>query len=239
MAQQPVRSDSLSVRAAKAELKQVKQELKDAKHDLKLAKTEERRQRRALVYRNEIRIGWGDQLFESLMWHNPTAIITSMPTSYQQTYKEDYRHHQHLWIEYMHHFKPWFALGGMVDLSEVGWDNVVRNGQGVEISRTPNQYFYNVVIMPTIRFTYYHHPNVQLYSGLGAGIDINGGTETNAYNQHTDWGIAANITFFGISANYKRWFAAVDFGGMFALKNANCIFLASSRILNASIGVRF
>ena len=58
-----------------------------------------------LTWRNEIRVGWGDQLFESLMWHNPTSITTTMPEAWSQTYHENYRHHQHLWAEYQYRFK--------------------------------------------------------------------------------------------------------------------------------------
>ena len=192
-----------------------------------------------LTWRNEIRVGWGDQLFESLMWHNPTSITTTMPEAWSQTYHENYRHHQHLWVEYQYRFKYWFSLGGMVDISEVGWDDVTRNGKGAELSRSKAHYFYNVVIMPTIRFTYLHHPNVNLYSGIGLGMDINGGTETNAKGQHTEIGMAANITVIGLSANYKNWFWTVDFGGMYALRDANTIYMASSRIINIGLGARF
>ena len=115
-----------------------------------------------LTWRNEIRLGWGDQLFESLMWHNPTNITTTMPASYQQTYHENYRHHQHIWLEYQYRFKYWFSLGGMMDMSEVGWDDVTRNGAGAELSRSGGHYFYNLVFMPTIRFTYFHHEYVTL-----------------------------------------------------------------------------
>lgn len=191
------------------------------------------------VWPNEIRVGWGDQLFESLMWHNPTSIVTTMPTSWQKTYQEEYHHDQHLWVEYQRRIKYWFSFGGMMDLSEVHWDDVTRNGTGAEISRTPGRYFYNIVIMPTVRFTYFHHPNVNLYSGIGLGLDINGGTEKNAHGHKTDVGTAINLTVFGVSANYKRWFCAADFGGMYALKDKNVIFMASSRIMNFSIGARF
>ena len=192
-----------------------------------------------ITWRNEIRVGWGDQLFESLMWHNPTNITTTMPASYQQTYHENYRHHQHIWLEYQYRFKYWFSLGGMMDMSEVGWDDVTRNGAGAELSRSGGHYFYNLVFMPTIRFTYFHHEYVNLYSGIGIGMDINGGTETNAKGQRTEVGAAVNITVFGVSANYKRWFWTVDFGGMYALKNANAIYMASSRIINVGLGARF
>lgn len=192
-----------------------------------------------ITQRNELRIGWGDQLFESLIWHNPTSIITTMPDSYQQVYKENYSYNQHVWMEYQWRFTHWFSLGAMVDFSHVGWDEVTRNGKGAELNRKENQFFYNAVIMPTIRFTYFHHENVNFYSGLGIGLDINGGTETNALGNHTDVGAAVNLTVFGISANYQRWFWTVDCGGLYALKNMNTIFLMSSRIVNVGMGVRF
>lgn len=192
-----------------------------------------------ITQRNELRIGWGDQLFESLIWHNPTSIITTMPDSYQQVYKENYSYNQHVWMEYQWRFTHWFSLGAMVDFSHVGWDEVTRNGKGAELNRKEEQFFYNAVIMPTIRFTYFHHENVNFYSGLGIGLDINGGTETNALGNHTDVGAAINLTVFGISANYQRWFWTIDCGGLYALKNMNTIFLMSSRIVNMGMGVRF
>ena len=191
------------------------------------------------VPRNEIRIGWGDQLFETLMWHNPTDYTLTMPTGYRQTYHENHRYHQHLWLEYQYRFAYWFSMGAMVDLSELGWDEVVRNGHGIEQNRDPNHYFYNAVLMPTVRFTYYHHPNVNIYSGLGFGMDINGGTEKNSKGHKTDVGAALNMTVLGFSFNYDRWFATIDFGGMYALKNKNTIFMASSRMINVGIGARF
>lgn len=191
------------------------------------------------IPRHEIRVGWGDQLFESLMWHNPRSIITTLPPSYQQTYHENYRHNQHIWLEYQYRCCYWFSVGAMIDVSEVGWDDVTRDGTGVELSRSKNHYFYNAVIMPTVRFTYFHHPNVNFYSGLGLGIDVNGGSEFNAKGENTDIGVAFNITVFGISVNYKRWFCTLDFGGMYALKDKNTIFMASSRMINVGTGIRF
>ena len=188
--------------------------------------------------RHELRLGWGDQLFESLVWHNPTHTVSTMPESWQQTSHEDYHYNQHLWAEYHYRVNGWFSAGGMLDMSEVGWTDMVRNGKGAELSRTPNRYFYNLVLMSTIRFTYFHHPYVNLYSGLGLGIGINGGTETNAQGKHTDAGAALQVTVLGLSANWKRWCWSVDLGGLYSLKNANTIFMASSRIISVGIGVR-
>lgn len=188
---------------------------------------------------HEIRVGWGDQFFETLMWHKPNAVITSMPTTWQKTYKEDFVYSQHIWVEYHYRFKYWVSFGGMIDCSGVQWDDVIRDGSGAEVGRLKNQHFFNLVIMPTVRFTYFHHPNVNLYSGLGIGLDINGGTETDAKGKHTAVGAAVNVTVFGVSANYKQYFATVDFGGLTALQNANVIYMAVSRMMNISLGMRF
>ena len=126
-----------------------------------------------------------------------------------------------------------------MDLSEVGWTDVTRNGKGEIVSQSSRKYFYNVVVMPTIRFTYISHPNAHLYSSIGVGACFNSGTELNAYKVDTDAGIAINATIIGVSANYKRWFVAADFGGMVALRNMDVIFMAMSRMINVSIGARF
>ena len=192
-----------------------------------------------LTTRSELRIGWGDQLFESLVWHDPVYIVQTMNADYTQIYHENYSYGQHLWLEYQWRFKYWLSFGAMMDVSHVGWDDVIRDGRGNELSRTEGRYFYNLVFMPTLRFTYYHHPNVNLYSAVGLGLDINGGTEMNTQGQFTDLGAALNMTVFGVSANYQRWFVTLDFGGLSALKNFNTIFLATSRIINVSVGARF
>lgn len=192
-----------------------------------------------MTQHSELRIGWGDQLFESLVWHNPTSITTTMPESYRQTYRENYHHDQHVWMEYQWRFKHWFSLGAMVDWSDVRWDVVTRNGRGAELSRTSGHWFYNIVVMPTFRFTYLHHPNVNLYSGIGLGMDINGGSELDGWGNQTVVGAAVQFTVLGISANYERWFWFADFGGLYALKNGNTIFMASSKIISAGLGVRF
>ena len=189
--------------------------------------------------RNELRIGWGDQLFETLMWHNPTSVVTAMPAEFKKTYHENFHYSQHLWIEYQWRFAAWFSLGGMIDLSEVGWDDVTRDGTGKELTRTNKHYFYNAVVMPTIRFTWFHHEYVNLYSGLGIGMGINGGSEFNTKNSLTDIGVATDLTLIGVSANYQQWFWTVDFGGLYSLRDANTIFMASSRIISIGLGVRF
>ena len=94
-----------------------------------------------------------------------------MPEHYQQTYNERFRYTQHLFVEYLYNISYWYSIGCMVDYSGVLWDEVTRNGQGVELNRTRNQHFSNIVIMPVISFSYFHSEYVALYSSLGqAGV---------------------------------------------------------------------
>ena len=51
--------------------------------------------------RHEVRFGWGDQLFENLIWQNPQAIVDNLPESFSKTYKENYRYSQHWSAEYI------------------------------------------------------------------------------------------------------------------------------------------
>ena len=38
--------------------------------------------------RHELRLGWGDQMFESLVWQNPSNIVHDITTTFEQQYKE-------------------------------------------------------------------------------------------------------------------------------------------------------
>lgn len=188
--------------------------------------------------RHEIRISWGDQAFEKMMWSDPTTIVTTMPESYLYDYKEDYRYSQHWAIDYSYNITPWFSAGMMLDASGVTWNNVTRNGAGVEMSRTKGENFYNLIFMPEVTFTYYHHKYVNLHSGIGAGLIVNGGSEVNAYGNHTEFAKVYNLNVFGVSANYQRWFMTVDLGCLISTGSGKKVYLLGSRMVSIGIGVR-
>lgn len=189
--------------------------------------------------RSELRIGWGDQLFESLVWHDPASVITTMPADYSALYHEDYKYIQHLFAEYQYRSSHWLSIGLLLDGSAVTWSDVTRNGQGKETRRDPGHSFYNIVVMPTVRATYFHHPNLNFYSSIGLGVLVNGGTELDGKGRHTVTAPALDIRLIGLSVNYRRCFLSVDYGGMYSLSDSNTIFLAKSRMFTASLGVRF
>lgn len=193
----------------------------------------------AKARRHEISVSWGDQIFEQFNWRNPAYIVDNMPETVNFSTKENHRFSQHWALSYQYRLKHWLGLGMVMDGSACIWDDVVRNGKGVERSRTKNQYFANIALVPTVRFTYFRHEYVNIYSAIGVGMNINTGTEKNALGQRTEYSGAANLTFVGVSANYKQWFALFELGGLYALKNQQTIYMLNSRMFSVGIGMRF
>ena len=193
---------------------------------------------RVRQFPHQLRIGWGDQMFETLVWYHQTHP-TIYPESYIGQYEEDFRYVQHWFAEYQYRVKYWFNVGAMVDYSGVLWDKVRRNGKGEELDREADCSFHNIAVMLTMRFTYFHSKHVSLYSGLGAGMNINTGTEVDYLDRHTAVAPALNITALGMNVGNNRWFGAVEFGGLYSLANINEVYMAGSRMFTVSVGCRF
>ncbi len=186
---------------------------------------------------HDLRIGVGDQLFETMMWRD-RGHYQNMPEWYEAPYDENFRYTQHCFVEYVYNFNYWYGLGLLVDYSGVIWDRVVRNGQGKEISRELDRNFHNIAIIPTVRFSYFHHDYVSLYSALGVGLNVNTGTEL-IKGRATVVAPAANITLLGMRVGKGCFYGAVEIGAMAALNNAYEVYMFGSRLFTASIGVRF
>ena len=187
---------------------------------------------------HQLRIGWGDQLFETLAWYDQPHS-TLYPESYIGQYEERYRYVQHWFAEYQYRVRYWFNVGGMIDYSGVVWDKVNRNGLGEEVSREKNCNFHNIAIMATARFTYMHTKYVSLHSGLGVGLNINTGSEIDYRGRKTALAPALNLTVLGMSVGNEKWFGAVEFGGLYSLMNIHEVYLAGSRMFTLSVGCRF
>jgi hypothetical protein len=186
---------------------------------------------------HSLRIGWGDQMYETLVWRD-RGHYTTMPPSYQAPYSENFRYTQHWFAEYLYNFNYWYSLGLTVDYSGVLWDQVLRDGQGTELSRENNKCFHNIAILPTVNFTYFYHSYVSLYSALGLGLNINTGSELDYKNRYTALAPVANITLLGMRVGNHRCYGAIEIGGVFALNAAYEVYMLGSRLFTASIGVR-
>ena len=187
---------------------------------------------------HEVRIGWGDMLFEMLVWHE-SAYPTALPEEYIAIYNEQFRYTQHWFAEYMYNASYWYSIGCMLDFSGVLWDEVTRNGHGQVLTREKSHWFSNISIVPTIRFSYYRSPYVSLYSSLGVGLNINTGSELDFKGRRTAMVPVVNISLLGVRVGHGRWFGAVELGGMISLLSTNEVYMLGSRLFTASFGYCF
>lgn len=174
---------------------------------------------------HELRVGWGDMLFETSQWHTTTRT-------------NHYRYTGHVFAEYQYFFRPWFSLGGQVDYEQVWWDVFKQKNLILEQPLT-DRTFYNVSVLPTLRFTYYHHPYVNIYFALSFGITVNGGSEKDMKERYTAVAPGWDITFLGVKAGKDHWFGTIEIGGLNALTGRNYIYMVGSRIFTASVGCSF
>lgn len=173
---------------------------------------------------HEVRVGWGDFMFESAMWHNSSKTT-------------DYRYTGHLFAEYQYFFNHWCSFGVQIDYDQVWWTEVACS---LPLPAKPAEgracNFYNISLLPTVRFTYYHHPYVNLYSALGVGMTINAGTERDMYGRRTALAPAVNVTLLGVRAGGKHLFGAFEIGALNAVRDKNLMYMIGSRLLSVSVG---
>ncbi len=172
--------------------------------------------------RNELRIGWGDMMYETSVYHtNPLT--------------DNYRYTGHLFAEYQRTLTYWCAVGFQLDYEQVWWNK----RPSISSEYTAKEYFYNLSLLPTLRFTYFFHPYVNLYSSLNIGLLVNAGTEQDMKGRHTACAPAFGITALGVKVGNKHIFATIEIGGLSALTGKNYIYMVGSRIFTASIGCNF
>lgn len=178
---------------------------------------------------HEVRVGWGDPMFETMVWHNSPTYFTL-----ENTY--NYRYTGHIFAEYHYRQNSWFSYGGQVDYQQVFWTReMLKDGEFVYLPC----HFYDISLMPTIRFTYFSSEWVNLFSGLGAGLLINGGTEKDFMGRKVALAPVVDLSILGMSIGRDMFFGTVEIGGMISLMNTNTIYMVGSRIVSASFGVRF
>lgn len=169
----------------------------------------------SFAQKNEVRLIISDPMWETAAFHN-----RSTQTGYSYT--------PHLAVEYMYGVKSWLSVGASVDYQRTAWtqDSTRRN-------------FYNLCVLPTVRFTYMRHGLVDLHSGLSLGLDVNGGSEEFYKGGKTIVSGAVDINYLGVSVGKNHWYGTFDLGGTFAIYDKTAIFLLSARIFRVGVAYRF
>lgn len=170
----------------------------------------------------EIRIGWGDPAFETLVFHDSTSPFT------EQNAKSDTRYTGHFFVEGSYRFKDWLNVGLLVDMDNVSWK-----------AGGSRHNCLNTSILPAVRFDYYRKGLVELHSGVGLGLNINGGSERGSSGRFTEFSPVLRLDYFGVTVGKGHWYGMVDLGGTFALLNKNRIYKVSARMISLSVAYRF
>lgn len=189
--------------------------------------------------RHQVRIGCGDMFFETMIWHNQVHKLypdirecDSMPE------KRNYRYLPHLSAEYSYHILPWLSVGGILDFQETLWSTEFYDKRDRMESSTKDN-FYNLCVMPVVRFNYFRREHVGIYSSLAVGVDINGGTEKNGFGQNTVIGAALELRPIGVTFGGGQWWGYFELGCINGMKNKNAMFMLASEILKAGISIKF
>lgn len=156
--------------------------------------------------RHQIRVGWGDMLFESLVFREASPVFGGKGFT------------GHIFTEYQYSVSKVVSVGGQIDF------------EGILAADMNN---YDIVVMPTVRFTYLHSPWVELYSGLGAGLlcacDNKGGAE---------FAPAVNLNLFGVQVGKGPVSASVELGALNSLVKSR-VYMLGSRLVSVSLNYRF
>lgn len=169
---------------------------------------------------HEWRVGWGDMLYETAAFHNNATNF-------------DYHYVGHFFCEYQYGILPWLGAGLKVDWSNVKWNTNMGTAEG----------FYNLCFIPEARFSYLRSGLFTLYSGLGIGVLINGGTQTDYLGRRTVTAPVVDLTAVACSVQWGKeaashWFTTVELGGLLSLNNKKEVFMINSRLVAISIGYR-
>jgi len=167
------------------------------------------------IPKHEFRVGWGGMGFEKAAFRN------------SQT-NTDYHHIGHFFAGYRYNFNSWLSAGMDADYSTVNWK---VKGQG-------GHNYSNITLLPSARFTYYRKGILTMYSGLGIGMNINTGTEIDYKGRKTITAWAFNPVLYGVSINWRNFFASVDLSPLISMNSKQEIFMLCSRFISISIGYR-
>ena len=123
--------------------------------------------------RHTFRLGWGDMLFETMAFQPTVAGIhpspESLPSSYTRNEKYGFGYTGHIYAEYLYRFTKVVSVGIQADAEGIFWkEGTFDRYHKLTVPEVPVRNW-DIVLMPTVRFTWLHRPLVRLYSGLGAG----------------------------------------------------------------------
>ena len=98
--------------------------------------------------------------------------------------------------------------------------------------------------MPTVRFDWFTVPvaenmSIGMYTGLGVGVNINGGTEKDPWGRKVIAGVAVDLRLVSLEYTVGNWGVSLELGGLTSLKDKNTIFMAFSKMIDLGVSYKF
>jgi len=184
--------------------------------------------------RHQVRLGWGDPLFETLAFHSSLkgeyASSASLPTGFTREETFSYGYTGHIFGEYLYRCSKVVSVGVQMDFESIFWKKGTFDaGHNMIGEATPVRNF-DVDIIPTVRFTYLDTPWVRLYSGIGLGILL-------GFDNAGGFGAAPalNLNFLGAEVGKGPWGGALELGMLNAMKDSHHIYQLGSRLFSVSV----
>ena len=181
--------------------------------------------------RHTLRLGWGDMLFETLAFHSSVrgtyGAPESLPVNFFRTETYDYGYTGHFFAEYSYRFTQVVSVGFQADAEGIFWKEGDFDRYHQPLIPATNVRNWDVVLMPTVRFTYLNRPMVRLYSGLGAGSIL-------AFNNAGEFraGFALNLNWIGIEIGKGHWGGTVELGMLNSLSDVYHLYQVGSRLIS-------
>jgi hypothetical protein len=183
--------------------------------------------------RHSVRIGWGDMLFETMAF-GPSLTGTwvtpeSLPENYMHDEIYDMGYTGHIFAEYQYQLTKVVSLGAQADIEGIFWKEGIFDRYHHLIGPATNVRNWDLDLLLTARFTYFHRDWVRLYSGLGVGALF-------AFDNLGNFDVAPafNINWIGVEVGKGPWGGTFELGGLNAIANTRTIYQVFSRIFSVS-----
>lgn len=178
--------------------------------------------------RHQIRLGWGDPLFETMAFHEGASPVGEFVRTH------DYGYTGHFFVEYQYRLTKVVSLGIQTDLEGIFWKETQTDINRNPIGPSTSSRNYDLSILPTVWLTFLDTPWVRLYAGGGVGLMT---AFDNARN--LEMAPVLSLTPFAVQVGKGPWSGSLELGGMTSLKNDNKIYMLLSRLVSVSINYRW
>lgn len=176
------------------------------------------------IQRHQVRLGWGDMLFETLAFHEGASHSSDLVR------KSDFSYTGHIFLEYQYRLTSVVSLGIQTDLEGIFWKETPTDAYREPVGHAVPSRNYDLSILPTLRLTFLNSRYVQLYAGFATGLMV---AFDNA--RKVEAAPIVSLVPFGVQAGKGHWSGSLELGGLISARSANDIYMLGSRLVSVSV----